>query len=90
MITFLGLAQSFTEKDITKVFNDIDMGGATLPPVGTYAGVLDGQGHKIYNFKVESQAQTTGLFLMNTGTIRNLVFGSSDGVKYDGVSESWH
>ena len=63
------------------------MGGATLPPVGTYAGVLDGQGHKIYNFKVESQAQTTGLFLMNTGTIKNLVFGSSDGVKYDGVSE---
>ena len=84
---FLELAPSFTEQVITKVYNDIDMGGATLAPVNTYAGILDGQGHKIYNFKVESQAGTTGLFLLNTGTIKNLVFGSSDGVKYDGVSE---
>ncbi len=84
---FLELAPSFTEQVITKVYNDIDMGGATLAPVNTYAGILDGQGHKIYNFKVESQAGTTGLFLLNTGTIKNLVFGSSDGVKYDGISE---
>ena len=67
-------------------FNDIDMGGATLAPVPTYAATFDGQGHKIYNFKVESADAVTGLFLSNAGTIKDVVFGSKDGSAYDGVS----
>ena len=85
--TFLEMAKDFTASDVTKVFNDIDMGGANLTPVGVYNGVLDGQGHRIYNFKVEATGETTGLFLLNNGTIKNLVFGSADGAKYDGVSQ---
>ena len=84
--TFLSLAADFTAADVTKVFNDIDMGGATLAPVPTYAATFDGQGHKIYNFKVESADAVTGLFLSNAGTIKDVVFGSKDGSAYDGVS----
>ncbi len=84
---FLELAKDFTPNDVTKIFNDIDMGGATIAPIGVYNGVLDGQGHKVYNFKVEAAGETTGLFLVNNGTIKNIVFGSADGVKYDGVSQ---
>lgn len=85
--TFLEMAKDFGPSDVTKVFNDIDMGGATLSPISMYSGVLDGQDHKIYNFKVEASGETTGLFLVNAGTIKNVIFGSSDGVKYDGVSQ---
>ena len=84
--TFLSLAADFTTADVTKVFNDIDMGGATIAPVAKYAGTFDGQGHKIFNFKVEGQDAVTGLFLSNEGTIKDVVFGSKDGSSYDGVS----
>ncbi len=87
VLTFLNLAQHFTSSDVTTIYNDIDMGGATVPYVSSYSGVLEGQGHKIYNFKVESDAETTGLFLVNNGVIKNIVFGSSDGTTYDGFSE---
>lgn len=85
--TFLELAPSFTALDETKVYNDIDLGGATIEPISTYSGVFDGQDHKIYNFKVAADAATPGLFLSNSGTIKNVTFGSQDGKSYDGVSE---
>ncbi len=85
--TFLQLAPSFTALDETKVYNDIDLGGATIKPVSAYSGVFDGQDHKIYNFKVAADAATPGLFLSNSGTIKNVTFGSKDGKSYDGVSE---
>ena len=85
--TFLELAPSFTALDETKVYNDIDLGGATIEPISTYSGVFDGQDHKIYNFKVAADAATPGLFLSNSGTIKNVTFGSKDGKSYDGVSE---
>ena len=85
--TFLELAPSFTALDETKVYNDIDLGGATINPVSAYSGVFDGQDHKIYNFKVAADAATPGLFLSNSGTIKNVTFGSKDGKAYDGVSE---
>ena len=85
--TFLQLASSFTALDETKVYNDIDLGGATIKPVSAYSGVFDGQDHKIYNFKVAADAATPGLFLSNSGTIKNVTFGSKDGKSYDGVSE---
>ena len=86
-MTFLQLAQDFTPADVTIVFNDIDMGGATIPSVATYSGILEGQNHKIYNFKVASDSETAGLFLTNNGVIKDLIFGSADGTKYDGVSQ---
>ncbi len=84
---FLSLSKDFSAGDVTTVFNDIDMGGATISPVAAYSGILNGQDHRIYNFKVESSSETAGLVLMNKGTIKNIVFGSSDGSKYDGVSQ---
>ena len=85
--TFLELASSFTATDETKIFNDIDLGGITIAPIGSYAGILNGQGNKVYNFKVEGTETTTGLFLLNNGTIKDIVFGSKNGSAYDGVSE---
>jgi len=85
--TFLQLASSFTALDETKVYNDIDLGGATIDPISTYSGVFDGLDHNIYNFKVAADAATPGLFLSNSGTIKNVTFGSKDGKSYDGVSE---
>ncbi len=86
-MTFLQLAKDFTPTDVTIVFNDIDLKGATIPAVATYSGILEGRNHKIYNFKVASDSESAGLFLTNNGTIKNLIFGSSDGTKYDGVSQ---
>ena len=86
-MTFLQLATSFTSADETKIYNDINLGGAKIAPIATYAGILNGQGNKVYNFKVESAEETAGLFLANNGTIKDVVFGSKDGSSYDGVSE---
>ena len=85
--TFLELASSFTAADETKIYNDINLGGITIAPIVSYAGVLNGQGNKVYNFKVEGQETTTGLFLLNSGTIKDIVFGTQNGSVYDGVSE---
>lgn len=85
--TFLSVAPSFTASDETKVLADVDMGGAVIEPVSSYAGTFDGGGHKIYNFKVKSKVANSGIFLMNTGVIKNVTFGSKDGTKWDGTSE---
>lgn len=84
---FLDMASDFTGSDITKVNADIDLGGMTITPIASYSGVFDGQGHKIYNFKVESSSETSGLILVNNGTVKNVMFGTSDGSVYDGVSQ---
>jgi hypothetical protein len=54
--------------------------------VSSFAATLDGKGHKVYNFSVESTDAKSGLVLVNTGTIKNVVFGSADGKTYDGKS----
>jgi len=83
---FLANAINATETDEFKVLADIDMGGAVLTPAVTFAGVLDGGGHKIYNYVVESSQANAGLILMLNGVVKDLVLGSKDGSKYDGTS----
>lgn len=84
---FLASASNIPEGEVWTVEADIDCGGASVEAVSTWAGVLDGKGHKIYNFVVESKDAKVGLVLNNTGTIKDIVFGSKDGQKYDGKSE---
>ena len=48
--------------------------------------VVDGGGHSIYNIKSVSGEAKTGMFLVNNGTLKNLKFGTKDGLTYDGVS----
>ena len=79
-------APQATEDDDFKLHADIDLGGAVIAPVSVFAGTLDGQDHKVYNYKVESSQPTAGLILTNNGTVKNLILGSKDGKAYDGTS----
>ena len=56
--------------------NDIDCEGAVITTsIVGFAGVLDGEGHTIYNFVYQpAQAENVGLFATNGGTIKNLNF----------------
>ena len=56
---------------------DINLGGAIFTPIELFAGTLDGQGHKIYNFILGTSNNYTAFIVLNSGTIRNIVF---DGV----------
>jgi len=60
------------------LYNDLDMGGASLKRLGDFHGVFDGNGFKIYNFSLDdSHLSDThiGLFGTNHGTIRSLTVG---------------
>lgn len=69
--------------------NDIDCGSDHWPYSGAFDGILEGQGHKIYNFIAE---QSTGACLIGTlnGSVKNIIIGSSDGTTWDGVSVFRH
>ena len=84
--TFLSAATTEDTKSY-RLVADIDCAGNTLPAAAGFGGVFDGQSHKVFNFKVSVDGATTGLFLSNAGTIKNVIFGSKDGESYDGVSE---
>lgn len=83
---FFKAASSMTAEDEWSIEADIDCGGAVVDGVSSFAGILDGKGHKIYNLVVECTDARTGLVLSNSGTIKNIVFGSKDGKAYDGKS----
>ena len=71
---------------------DIDYGSATWPYTANdthFNGNFKGQNHKIYNIHVESTTNTsflTGLY----GSLNDVIFGSSDGVNWDGKSYIMH
>ncbi len=69
--------------------NDIDCESDAWPYSGAFDGILEGQGHKIYNFIAE---QSTGACLIGTlnGSVKNIILGSSDGTTWDGVSVFRH
>ena len=83
VITFLELAPNTTSADEFEFAADIDMGGETLTPASSFAGVLDGKNFKLYNFKIVSSTAYAGFIAINNGTVRNLVAGSSDGKTWD-------
>lgn len=71
--------------DIVELGADIDLNRASWTP-RNFKGIFDGKNHKIYNFKVSSTNDYAGFFKTLSGTLKNTVFGSSDGVNYDGFS----
>ena len=61
------------EKNLNAVLtNDIDMKDKTWIPIVEYAGIFDGQNHKIENLTFESTDKDQGIFGTNTGTIENI------------------
>lgn len=53
--------------------NDIDMEGVNYIPIKTFAGILDGDHHKIDNLSVEQTSENTGLFAeIRNGQVLNL------------------
>lgn len=86
MLLFLEMAPAATDADFFTFENDINMEGATLIPAATFTGTLDGQGHKLYNFVIESDKNAAGIILNNTGLVKNLNVGTADGKTWDKVS----
>lgn len=82
---------AYAEGDEVKLGADIDLGGYAWTPVPEFLGIFDGQGHKIYNFTISSNAQKVG-FIADLGdgnaaaVLKNVVFGSSNGTSADGTS----
>ena len=66
---------SLSGKMLTRKYRltvDLDIEGSEWLPIETFFGVFDGNNHKIYNFKISSNAMYAGLFAKNKGIIKNL------------------
>ncbi|MDE7264195.1 MAG: hypothetical protein K2N64_06005 [Anaeroplasmataceae bacterium] len=77
------LGMNKTKDAYYKLTTDIDCGG-TLTSIfnssSNFSGTFDGNGHKIYNYKMDSN-QYTGLFgFMSGATVKNLII---EDVRYD-------
>ncbi len=61
-----------------KIVNDLDMSKSSSywAPVNSFTGVLDGDGHTIYNLDIKTDDSHAGLFgtLDNLGIAKNIVF----------------
>jgi len=69
--------------------NDINLKGAEWAPLPEFGGVLDGDGHRIYNFIISSATAEMGFVKVNNGTIRNIVFSDVAVTnEYNGVSNT--
>ena len=70
----LALEQYTTEKYF--LLNDIDCESAVITSsILDFTGVLDGSGHRIYNFVFQpASAADVGFFSTNAGTIKDLIF----------------
>ncbi|MBQ8356623.1 MAG: hypothetical protein IJX39_02320 [Clostridia bacterium] len=73
---FVNLATG--EGQYSKLMGDIDFGGQTISPIALFSGHLDGNGYRIYNFKISSGSKSVGLFKENKGTVKNLIIGKSN------------
>lgn len=60
------------------LIDNIDMDGATLAPVTSFAGVLDGAGYEISNYTVEGMSDNSvAFFAVNRGEIKNLTLSGN-------------
>jgi hypothetical protein len=76
------------EHNVT-VWLDADIDCASDPWVGTGAtfdGTFEGQDHKIYNLVVTYDGDNTGFISRLTGSLNNVIIGSSNGTSWDNVS----
>jgi uncharacterized repeat protein (TIGR02543 family) len=53
---------------------DINLDGAEWTPLETFSGVLDGDGHKIFDFQMTQTNANLAFIQTNVGTIRNITF----------------
>ncbi len=57
--------------------NDISFSGETLTNLGTFTGILDGNGYAVKNFTMSNTTATTfAIFTTNSGIIKNITFES--------------
>lgn len=57
---------------------DIDMDGAVIAPVASFAGILDGQNYTISNYTVEGMSDNSVAFIaINRGEIKNLTLNGN-------------
>ena len=84
---FLKNASGAVETDTYTLLADIDMEGRTLAPAVSFAGIFDGKGHKVYNYKIVSQQPSSAIILSMSGNMQDVIFGSKDGKEWDGVSQ---
>ena len=76
-------SEGFT--DTVNLNADLDMDGVALTGTRNFAGVFNGNNHKIYNLVLEGDEDVC--FIRNlVGELNDLILGSSDGVNYDGKS----
>ncbi len=67
--------------------NDINCKGNVWTPIENFSGLLNGGGHKIFNLIISGTGQNTGLFLKNSGTIKNVIF---DGIIFSHKTNGRH
>ncbi len=51
---------------------DIFLEGETWTPIENFSGILDGKGHKIYEFLISSSTTSCGFIKKNTGIVKDL------------------
>lgn len=74
-------AGEHAEDELLNIDADLDLGGQTIESF-PFDGNIEGNGHRIYNFKVDGMS----LFSTMKGNISSLTFGSADGQTWDGTS----
>ena len=87
--------KNFGTNDKVTLLADIDMENDPWTPIGnatkTFNGVFDGNGKKIYNLNVNTNAYAGFIgHLSGEGIVKNLTIGSSDGLSYDNSSAIVH
>lgn len=94
LTAFNAVSASTTNADTWVLGTDINYNSANWTPV-VFNGVFDGRNHRIYNIIVDRELSSNGYasFFSIVGdasytgaSVKNLVYGSSDGVKWDNVS----
>lgn len=95
LTAFNAVSAATTNADVWVLGADIDYGSAKWAPVA-FNGVFDGRNHRIYNIIVDSRPTEKsgyGSFFTQLATaeqpnavVKNLIYGSSDGVNWDKVS----
>ena len=86
LLVWNGSYSDWKASDNIKLGADIDLQGQVW--IGRdFAGTFDGQGHKIYNYRINGDTNA-GFFTSLSGdaSVSNLILGSSDGLAYDGTS----
>ena len=78
-----GWSASFTST--VNILEDLDMADIDWTPKN-FAGVFNGNNKKIYNFQYTSSSNSSFIASLY-GTVKDICFGSNDGVTYDNVSK---